>query len=109
MADKPLFLTISGMILKNDRITFYAKELQLILFSVFVLFIGLNSYAQKPALTVYIDKEGVMRSSATKQPVAYFGVNYTTPFAFAYRALNTLGVSPEKAIDQDVYHMARLG
>lgn len=40
---------------------------------------------------------------------AYYGTNYTVPFAHAYRALGTLGVDRREAIDRDVYHMARLG
>ncbi len=40
---------------------------------------------------------------------AYYGTNYTVPFAHAYRALGSLGVDHREAIDRDVYHMARLG
>lgn len=40
---------------------------------------------------------------------SYYGVNYTVPFAHAYRALGELGVDRKAAIDRDVYHMARLG
>jgi len=58
---------------------------------------------------VYVDKEGVMRWGNTGTEVFGFGVNYTLPFAHAYRAAKILGVSPEKAIDEDVYHFARLG
>ncbi len=58
---------------------------------------------------VYIDQEGVMRWTNNKSEVALFGVNYTVPFAHAYRAHKNLGISHELAIDQDVYHMARLG
>lgn len=39
----------------------------------------------------------------------YYGVNYTVPFAHAYRALGQLEVDRKEAIDRDVYHMARLG
>src|SRR5690606_4313915 len=53
--------------------------------------------------------QGVMRWKADKQEAAFFGVNYTTPFAYAYRAQKRLGVNLEEAIRQDVYHMARLG
>lgn len=58
---------------------------------------------------IYIDKEGVMRWKKDKTEAAFYGVNYTTPFAFAYRAHKTLDVDLEKAIQQDVYHLARLG
>lgn len=36
-------------------------------------------------------------------------MNYTLPFAHAYRAMGYLGVDRKTAIDRDVYHMARLG
>ena len=58
---------------------------------------------------VYVDSKGVLRWQLGKQEVALFGVNYTTPFAYAYRAHQKLGVSHEQAIRQDVYHLARLG
>jgi hypothetical protein len=65
--------------------------------------------AKKPVNPVYIDKQGVLRLSANNQEVAFYGVNYTTPFAHAYRAHKALGVDMETAIRQDVYHFARLG
>lgn len=64
---------------------------------------------QKNINPVYVDKNGVMRWRESNKEAAFFGVNYTTPFAFAYRAHKTLGVDLEKAIREDVYHMARLG
>ena len=62
-----------------------------------------------PGGDVLVDKAGVLRWQKTKQEVALFGVNYTTPFAYAYRAHQRLGVNHEQAIRQDVYHLARLG
>ncbi|NDV68124.1 cellulase family glycosylhydrolase [Dysgonomonas sp. 25] len=59
--------------------------------------------------TVYVDKSGVMRWSDTRQEASFYGVNYTLPFAHAYRAMNYQGKSHKEAIDKDVYHMARLG
>ena len=50
-----------------------------------------------------------MRWSDTKKEASFFGVNYTLPFAHAYRAMGYLGVDRKTAIDRDVYHMARLG
>ncbi len=69
------------------------------------------SFSQKRAAKnpVYIDREGVMRWQHNKAEAAFFGVNYSTPFAHAYRAHQALGVNLEHAIQQDVYHMARLG
>jgi hypothetical protein len=57
----------------------------------------------------FVDENGVLRWSASREEIALFGVNYTTPFAHAFRAHQRLGVSLEAAIDADVYHLARLG
>ena len=56
-----------------------------------------------------VDSHGVMHWKGTKQTPSFFGVNYTLPFAFDYRQMKRMGVNPEKEIDDDVYHMARLG
>ncbi len=40
---------------------------------------------------------------------AWYGTNYTVPFAHAYRELGRRGVDRKEAIDRDVYHMSRLG
>lgn len=72
-----------------------------------ILTIG-GCYAQKIP-TVYIDGKGVMRWSDTRKEASFYGVNYTLPFAHAYRAMHYLGVDPKAAIDRDVYHFARLG
>ncbi|AKQ45795.1 membrane or secreted protein [Rufibacter radiotolerans] len=58
---------------------------------------------------VYIDGKGVLRWKKNNQEAAFFGVNYTVPFAYGYRSVKARGMDPEKAIDQDVYHLARLG
>jgi hypothetical protein len=58
---------------------------------------------------VYADTQGVLRYTANNREAAFFGVNYTAPFAYAYRAHKALGMDLEKAIQQDVYHLARLG
>lgn len=75
------------------------------------LFFVASIYAdnKKNIATIYVDKEGVMRWSDTKQAASFYGVNYTTPFAHAYRVLNYLEKDHKKAIDKDVYHFARLG
>ncbi|MDR3297465.1 MAG: hypothetical protein LBS94_04445 [Prevotellaceae bacterium] len=59
--------------------------------------------------TITIGNDGLMRWSDTKQEAAFYGVNYTAPFAHAYRALGYLGLDRKQAIDRDVYHFARLG
>ncbi|RYF77476.1 MAG: membrane or secreted protein [Cytophagaceae bacterium] len=84
---------------------------RLLLFALFV-FSAFGSVAQtklNPKNLVYVDPAGVVRYTKTKQEAAFYGVNYCLPFAYGYRAVKTLGVKPETAIDQDVYHMARMG
>lgn len=71
------------------------------------------AFAQKSA-DVYVDKSGVMRwgtagGHTPGSEVQGFGTNYTAPFAHAYRTAKKQGISLEKAIDDDVYHFARLG
>ena len=58
---------------------------------------------------VFVDKNGVMRWSNTRSEVQGFGINYTVPFAHAYRSGKKLRVSHKEEIDKDVYHFARLG
>ena len=72
---------------------------------------GFSASAATPrnAGKVYVDKSGRMRLSSDRSDARYYGVNYTVPFAHAYRALDTLGINHRSAIDRDVYHMARLG
>jgi hypothetical protein len=58
---------------------------------------------------VYVDKTGVLRWTKNNNEASFFGVNYTVPFAYSYRAHKMMGADIEKAIHQDVYHLARLG
>ncbi|MDB5192554.1 MAG: rane or secreted protein, partial [Segetibacter sp.] len=60
-------------------------------------------------IDVYIDKQGVLRYKKTNAEAAFFGVNYTVPFAYGYRSHKALNVDLEKAINNDVYHFSRLG
>lgn len=63
----------------------------------------------RQAYKIYVDKEGIMRRSDTKEEVSYYGTNYTAPFAYSYRALGYLGKDRKRAIDRDIYHISRLG
>src|SRR6185295_12847536 len=84
----------------------------LALIALVFLFNHPNVEAQKTTKSnnlVMVDKQGVLRWTSNNTEAAFFGVNYTTPFAYAYRAHKALGIDPEKAIQQDVYHLARLG
>ena len=89
------------------------RLLPLLLFSFTFLFGQRSAMGQQAPATpggdVFVDKTGVLRWQQTRQEVALFGVNYTTPFAYSYRAHQKLGVSHEQAIRQDVYHLSRLG
>jgi hypothetical protein len=58
---------------------------------------------------VYVDKQGVLRYTKDKGEASFFGVNYTVPFAYGYRSHKALGTDLKKAIEQDVYHLSRLG
>ncbi|MDQ7818060.1 MAG: cellulase family glycosylhydrolase [Melioribacteraceae bacterium] len=58
---------------------------------------------------VYIDDSGIIRWKDSQKEVSLFGVNYTTPFAYSYRAHKRLGLSLKDAIDLDVAQMVRLG
>lgn len=64
---------------------------------------------QRQTYTIYVDNDGVMRRSDTNQEVSYYGTNYTTPFAHAYRALAAIGADHKSTIDIDVAQMRRLG
>ncbi|REE83499.1 cellulase (glycosyl hydrolase family 5) [Lutibacter oceani] len=79
---------------------------------VFVLFFSaINFTAQNNSnkTGVYVDDSGVMRWEKTNKEVEGFGVNYTVPFAHAYRSAKKMGINPKEAIDNDVYHFSRLG
>ena len=67
------------------------------------------SNKDRQSYKIYVDKDGVMRRSDTKEEVSYYGTNYTLPFAHAYRATGELGIDRKDAIDRDVYHLKRLG
>ncbi len=81
------------------------------LFFLIIIFSFLTTWAQTNSAKgdVFVDGNGVMRWGKTKEEVKGFGVNYTVPFAHAYRSAKRLGIDPKKAIDNDVYHFSRLG
>ncbi len=82
--------------------------------SIFIFLFSSTAFAQKnnpknSNAVIYVDKEGVLRWKNNNSEASFFGVNYTTPFAYAYRAHRALNIDLEKAIQQDVYHLARIG
>ncbi|TVZ57911.1 hypothetical protein NA63_0401 [Flavobacteriaceae bacterium MAR_2010_105] len=76
---------------------------------IIICFGSLILFAQESKGDVIVDKNGVMLWKNTKAEVKGFGVNYTVPFAHAYRSAKRMGVDVKKAIDNDVYHFTRLG
>jgi hypothetical protein len=88
------------------------KQLTFITILLTIFSAHIQSFAQSPKTksnTVYVDDKGVMRWGDSNVEVQGFGINYTVPFAHAYRAASRLGVPHQEAIDNDVYHFARLG
>ncbi len=67
------------------------------------------SWAQPQNQPVFIDEKGVLRWTGSGDEAAFFGVNYTVPFAYGYRSHRALGVDLKEAIRNDVYHFKRLG
>lgn len=84
---------------------------RLFTFALLVFFFTTHAQKSKTKKTdpVYVDPQGVMRWRSNDQEASFFGTNYTTPFAYGYRAHKALGIDPETAIRQDVYHLARIG
>lgn len=70
---------------------------------------GATKTASRQNFRIYVDNDGVMRRSDTKAEVSYYGTNYTAPFAYSYRALGYLGKDRRRAIERDIYHIARMG
>lgn len=58
---------------------------------------------------VFVDETGIMRWSHDNEEVKGFGVNYSVPFAHAFRTGKKLNVDLKQAIENDVYHFSRLG
>lgn len=83
----------------------------LLIFSFFLD--GSAIVAQNPSAAekedVYVDEDGVMRWGHNDAEVKGFGVNYSVPFAHAFRTGNKMGVDLKEEIDKDVYHFSRLG
>ncbi len=58
--------------------------------------------------STFVDNLGVMRWTETKAEVCAFGTNYAIPFSY-WDSRAPIGADQRKAIDEDVYHIARLG
>lgn len=69
-----------------------------------------NNKTEIPTLReVRIDSCGTFRYADDNSEAVFFGTNYTAPFAYAYRAMKRQNCNIYNVVDNDVYHMARLG
>ena len=93
---------------RNLLQNFLSLSFYILLFQIATIQISAQNLS-KTTDNVYVDEAGVMRWETTNTEVSGFGINYTVPFSHALRVAKQLGISPEKAIDEDVYHFARLG
>ncbi|MBW6501510.1 MAG: cellulase family glycosylhydrolase [Bacteroidales bacterium] len=66
-------------------------------------------FSQRNNDLIRITRDGRMVWRESGEEAFFWGVNYTTPFAHAYRQIARLGEDREKVIDADTYHFARLG
>ena len=83
---------------------FYIK-----IFLIILLFTSVNIIAQDSSNLVYVDNAGQLKWTSTNENAYFFGVNYSVPFAFSYRALKNKGISHKAVIDLDVQQFKRLG
>ena len=83
------------------------KYLQKILFLIFTITAFVT--AQNSSNLIYVDSSGRMRWTSNDDEAYFFGINYSTPFAFSYRALKNKGISHKEIIDLDVQQFKRLG
>lgn len=74
-----------------------------------VVLINVASFSQSNDDLVYVDSLGRMKWSSNNEDAFFFGVNYSTPFAFSYRAIKNKGLSHKEIIDMDVQQFKRLG
>jgi hypothetical protein len=82
---------------------------KIIFFLFTIILISSAAFSQKNTDPVIIDKNGRMLWKNKNQEAYFWGVNYTTPFAHAFRQIARMGEDREKAIDNDAYHLSRLG
>lgn len=79
------------------------------IFSLSLFVWAICSLSAQNQASVLVDEQGVMRWQENGKEVQGFGVNYSAPFAHAFRTARKLNVPITEAIDNDLYHFARLG
>ncbi len=80
----------------------------LLISGLILLNFNLNAQTENPKGDVYVDDNGVMRWGHNEEEVHGFGVNYSAPFAHAYRSAEKLGLDIKNEMDKDIYHFSRL-
>jgi len=78
------------------------------IFLLFVLYISQTAILFSQEL-IYKDNLGRLKWNNDKSDAYFWGVNYTTSNAHAYRQIIRNGVDHKKAIDMDAYHLSRMG
>ncbi len=91
----------------QKRTKFNIKILRILI--VAIIAINITTAQNTNSKGTYVDDAGVLRWYNTNEEVKGFGVNYTVPFAHAYRSAKRLGVDIKTAINNDIYHFKRLG
>lgn len=89
-----------------------SKTVQILIVFIVLMAIPYLSQAQSVDRSedrLLVNEKGLLAWKSDGAEASFFGVNYSTPFAYAYRAHKRLGVDLEEAIRNDVYHMARMG
>lgn len=89
-----------------------SKNLQILLVFIILIALPFSSFGQggdRSSDRLIVNEKGLLSWKSDGVEASFFGVNYSTPFAYAYRAHKRLGVDLEEAIQNDVYHMARMG
>ena len=80
-----------------------------VIFSLGLFIICFSSLGQNQKGNVYVDDEGIMRWGHSDEEVHGFGVNYSAPFAHAYRSAQKKGLDLKAEMNKDIYHFSRLG
>lgn len=75
----------------------------------FIIIVSSQLLSQTNNNLVFVDAAGIIRWTESNEEANFWGVNYTVPFAFSYRAIKKLGFSHEEVIDQDIQQFKRLG
>ncbi|QQS36994.1 MAG: cellulase family glycosylhydrolase [Ignavibacteriales bacterium] len=74
-----------------------------------VALINVAGFSQSGDDLIFVDSQGRMKWSSGNEEAFFFGVNYSTPFAFSYRAIKNKNLSHKEIIDMDVQQFKRLG